>query len=195
MSTAYTVRDSATMLRRNLLHIRRYPSLSIMLVAQPVRDRAGHQRQAQERGRAARHPRGPSPHARGDGVAERQGQERGPAVGRVSVVDAGQGRADHAEPDRRGQDSGQLGDGTTTPRTAAGQIGTVLDNTGLPGGAQQIVCVGPAVPIPAWSVLNRYSVCIPTNQPRNDTVMNRPIFTFVTGTPTARALFASPPTA
>ena len=36
MSATYTVRDSATMLRRNLLHIRRYPSLSIMLVAQPI---------------------------------------------------------------------------------------------------------------------------------------------------------------
>jgi ABC-2 type transport system permease protein len=36
MSAAFTVRDSATMLRRNLLHIRRYPSLSIMLVAQPI---------------------------------------------------------------------------------------------------------------------------------------------------------------
>src|SRR5687767_14970164 len=40
MSTAstagYTVRDSVTMLRRNLLHIRRYPSLSIMLVVQPI---------------------------------------------------------------------------------------------------------------------------------------------------------------
>jgi ABC-2 type transport system permease protein len=36
MSTGYAVRDSATMLRRNLLHIRRYPSLSIMLVAQPI---------------------------------------------------------------------------------------------------------------------------------------------------------------
>ncbi len=36
MSTTRTVRDSATMLRRNLLHIRRYPSLSIMLVAQPI---------------------------------------------------------------------------------------------------------------------------------------------------------------
>jgi ABC-2 type transport system permease protein len=36
MSTAYPIRDSATMLRRNLLHIRRYPSLSIMLVAQPI---------------------------------------------------------------------------------------------------------------------------------------------------------------
>jgi ABC-2 type transport system permease protein len=36
MSTTHTVRDSATMLRRNLLHIRRYPSLSILLVAQPI---------------------------------------------------------------------------------------------------------------------------------------------------------------
>ena len=36
MSTTYTVRDSATMLRRNLLHVRRYPSLSIMLVVQPL---------------------------------------------------------------------------------------------------------------------------------------------------------------
>ena len=36
MSTALAVKDSATMLRRNLLHIRRYPSLSIMLVAQPI---------------------------------------------------------------------------------------------------------------------------------------------------------------
>lgn len=36
MSATYTVRDSATMLRRNLLHVRRNPSLSIMLVAQPI---------------------------------------------------------------------------------------------------------------------------------------------------------------
>ncbi|MCM3920945.1 ABC transporter permease [Frankia sp. AiPs1] len=36
MSASYTARDSATMLRRNLLHIRRYPSLSIILVAQPI---------------------------------------------------------------------------------------------------------------------------------------------------------------
>lgn len=36
MSTAYALRDSATMLRRNLLHVRRYPSLSVLLVAQPV---------------------------------------------------------------------------------------------------------------------------------------------------------------
>lgn len=31
-----TVQDSWTMLRRNLLHMRRYPSLTIMLVAQPI---------------------------------------------------------------------------------------------------------------------------------------------------------------
>jgi ABC-2 type transport system permease protein len=36
MSADTTVRDSATMLRRNLRHIRRYPSLSIMLLAQPI---------------------------------------------------------------------------------------------------------------------------------------------------------------
>lgn len=36
MSTTYAVRDSMTMLRRNLVHVRRYPSLSIMLVAQPI---------------------------------------------------------------------------------------------------------------------------------------------------------------
>jgi ABC-2 type transport system permease protein len=36
MSTAYAVRDSATMLRRQLLHVKRYPSLTIMLLAQPI---------------------------------------------------------------------------------------------------------------------------------------------------------------
>lgn len=35
-TTSYAVRDSATMLRRNLLHWVRYPSLAIMLVAQPI---------------------------------------------------------------------------------------------------------------------------------------------------------------
>ncbi|MFY0405881.1 ABC transporter permease [Solicola sp. PLA-1-18] len=36
MSATHTVRDSATMLRRNLLHVRRYPSLSVILVVQPI---------------------------------------------------------------------------------------------------------------------------------------------------------------
>jgi ABC-2 type transport system permease protein len=35
-TTTYAVRDSVTMLRRNLLHWVRYPSLAIMLVAQPI---------------------------------------------------------------------------------------------------------------------------------------------------------------
>ena len=35
-ATNYVVRDSVTMLRRNLLHWIRYPSLAIMLVAQPI---------------------------------------------------------------------------------------------------------------------------------------------------------------
>src|SRR3712207_5171951 len=37
MSTlAYVARDSATMLRRNLRHMLRYPSLTLLLVAMPV---------------------------------------------------------------------------------------------------------------------------------------------------------------
>lgn len=39
--------------------------------------------------------------------------------------------------------------------SAGGQLGSVLDNTGLPGGAQQLVCVGAAAPIPDWDA---YSV-------------------------------------
>jgi ABC-2 type transport system permease protein len=35
-STSYAARDSVTMLRRNLLHWLRYPSLAVMLVAQPI---------------------------------------------------------------------------------------------------------------------------------------------------------------
>ncbi len=35
-TSTYVVRDSMTMLRRNLLHWARYPSLAIMLVAQPI---------------------------------------------------------------------------------------------------------------------------------------------------------------
>ena len=36
MSIALPARDTATMLRRNLRHIQRYPSLTLMLLAQPV---------------------------------------------------------------------------------------------------------------------------------------------------------------
>jgi ABC-2 type transport system permease protein len=36
MTRAYAVRDSATMLRRNLLHLRRYPGLSLFPILMPV---------------------------------------------------------------------------------------------------------------------------------------------------------------
>ena len=36
MSATLAVTDSATMLRRNLLHMRRYPSLTLMLMGQPI---------------------------------------------------------------------------------------------------------------------------------------------------------------
>ena len=36
MSTTYVVRDSMTMLRRNLRHLSRYPSLALMLIAIPI---------------------------------------------------------------------------------------------------------------------------------------------------------------
>src|SRR6478736_4934316 len=50
-------------------------------------------------------------------------------------------------------------------------------------------------PCPDCTVLNANSRCIPANQAQNPTNMNSPIFTAVTGTPTARALSSSPPTA
>ena len=34
---------------------------------------------------------------------------------------------------------------------SGGSIGSVIDNTGLPSGTQQIMCVGPAAPIPDWT--------------------------------------------
>lgn len=43
-----------------------------------------------------------------------------------------------------------------------GQIGSALDNTGLASGTQQIVCVGPAVPIPDWAGYYDDAAAIPT---------------------------------
>jgi hypothetical protein len=45
--------------------------------------------------------------------------------------------------------------------SAAGQVGAALDNTGLPSGVQQIMCIGPAAPIPAWSALGSGSAVVP----------------------------------
>src|ERR1700758_1571259 len=50
-------------------------------------------------------------------------------------------------------------------------------------------------PCPDCTVLNANSKCMPTNQAENPTNMNSPIFTLVTGTPIARELSWSPPTA
>ncbi len=41
--------------------------------------------------------------------------------------------------------------GVFTNATNAGIVGGALDNTGLPSGTQQIVCVGEAVPTPDWA--------------------------------------------
>ena len=43
------------------------------------------------------------------------------------------------------------GIGVFSNGSSAGQIGSALDNTGLPSGVQQIYCVGPAVPAPDWA--------------------------------------------
>ncbi len=44
------------------------------------------------------------------------------------------------------------GIGVFSNSTNAGTIGAALDNTGLPSGTQQIVCTGPAVPLPDWTL-------------------------------------------
>jgi len=53
------------------------------------------------------------------------------------------------------------GIGLFTNGSGAGQIGQALINTGLPGGAQQINCVGPAVPIPDWTAYANGMAAIP----------------------------------
>ncbi|HEX9107699.1 MAG TPA: hypothetical protein VF832_10735, partial [Longimicrobiales bacterium] len=43
------------------------------------------------------------------------------------------------------------GVGVFASSPGVGALGSALDNTGLPGGAQQITCIGPATPIPDWA--------------------------------------------
>src|SRR6266487_4678208 len=50
-------------------------------------------------------------------------------------------------------------------------------------------------PTPDCTVLNANRMCMPVNQHRTPTAMNRPILTRFTGTPTARELGEEPPTA
>ncbi|HVE35566.1 MAG TPA: TonB-dependent receptor, partial [Gemmatimonadaceae bacterium] len=45
---------------------------------------------------------------------------------------------------------------------SSGQITSALDNTGLPGGAQQITCTGPAVPTPDWIAYATNAASVPT---------------------------------
>jgi len=65
-------------------------------------------------------------------------------LGRSNDIEAffGQARAP------RGVVRGGLG--LFTNAVGQGQLGQAIDNTGLPSGIQQIVCVGPAVPLPDW---------------------------------------------
>ena len=67
-------------------------------------------------------------------------------VGQVDEIAAFTGAARRPRAVVRG------GIGIFTNAANAGQIGAALDNTGLPSGAQQILCVGPAVPIPDWTL-------------------------------------------
>ena len=43
----------------------------------------------------------------------------------------------------------------------AGQLGQALSNTGLPSGVQQIVCIGPAVPVPNWAAYAADPTAVP----------------------------------
>ncbi|MEP6620815.1 MAG: TonB-dependent receptor [bacterium] len=53
------------------------------------------------------------------------------------------------------------GVGVFTNASSSGAIGAALDNTGLPSGAQQIVCIGPAVPTPDWTLYTTNASGIP----------------------------------
>ncbi len=44
----------------------------------------------------------------------------------------------------------------------AGMINSALDNTGLPSGTQQLVCVGPAVPIDDWTIYAQNAGGVPS---------------------------------
>ena len=65
-------------------------------------------------------------------------------VGQLNEIEAFSGASRRPRAVVRG------GIGVFSNSSNVGQIGSALDNTGLPSGAQQINCVGPAVPIPDW---------------------------------------------
>ncbi|HEX6558795.1 MAG TPA: hypothetical protein VF021_05015, partial [Longimicrobiales bacterium] len=53
------------------------------------------------------------------------------------------------------------GVGVFANNAGAGMLGSALDNTGLPNGTTQIVCVGPAAPVPDWASYAANSANIP----------------------------------
>ena len=55
---------------------------------------------------------------------------------------------------------GGIGLFQNTPATNI--VGSAIDNTGLPGGVQQLVCVGAATPTPDWSAFAAGTAAIPT---------------------------------
>ncbi|MEP6833723.1 MAG: TonB-dependent receptor, partial [Gemmatimonas sp.] len=54
------------------------------------------------------------------------------------------------------------GVGVFSNASTSGPLGSVLDNTGLPSGAQQLYCVGAAAPIPDWTMYATNPGGIPT---------------------------------
>ncbi len=75
------------------------------------------------------------------------------AVGRAPEVAAFPGAA------QRPRALVQGGIGVFVNSLSPGEIGGALDNTGLPGGVQQISCVGPRAPAPEW---DRYALDLST---------------------------------
>jgi Carboxypeptidase regulatory-like domain len=53
------------------------------------------------------------------------------------------------------------GIGVFTNASQAGQLGSLLDNTGLPSGIQQLVCNGEAVPVPDWNAYTSNPSAVP----------------------------------
>ncbi len=53
------------------------------------------------------------------------------------------------------------GIGIFTNSSAAGQVGSTIDNTGLPSGVQQLVCTGDAVPVPNWTAYAAGASAVP----------------------------------
>jgi hypothetical protein len=76
-------------------------------------------------------------------------------MGRTQEIEAFEGAARAPRAVIRG------GVGVFANSWGSGQIGSALYNTGLPSGVQQINCVGPAVPIPDWTLYANDLTAVP----------------------------------